>query len=173
MKSRWPNVVAFFAAILVAMAMAFAFTGCIGDGNAARIQARRDVATVLRVAYDVGGKAAVAAKIDALVDDGKLTPAQGEALKAFAAEACEEMLRRLDGGEVGAIDCTDCYDAVTNAVECVDGCTDCYPSGDGGDGVCGDCGEKGTGGGDAGTGACTGGECAIPAKGATGSGPVL
>jgi len=124
-------LVAFLAVLVLAFAMAFAFTGCVGDGDAARVQARRDVAAVLRVAYDVGGKAAVASKIDALVDDGKLTPAQGEALKAFAAEACEEMLRRLDGGCVGAIDCSDC-------------------------GECGDCGEKGPGGGDAVTDGCGG-----------------
>ena len=144
---RWPNVALFIGAIVAALALALlcgTAAGCASDRDAARSQARRDVATVLRIAYEVGGKTAVADRIDALVAKGKLTPEQGKALKAFANEACEEMLNRLDGGGVGATDCSDCFDAVTNAVECTGGnedanCGNC-------DACKADCGEKGTGG---------------------------
>ena len=118
-SSRWPSAALFIAATAVCLALAFlcGTAGCVTDAEAARAQARRDVAAVLRVAYEVGGKAAVAEKIDALVAKGKLTPEQGETLKAFADEACEEMLERWEGNG----------GAASNSTEAVsrDGCGDC------------------------------------------------
>ena len=117
-KSRWPDAALFIAAVAASIALAFLCgTGCVTDAEAARAQARRDVAAVLRVAYEVGGKAAVAEKIDALVAKGRLTPEQGAAPKAFADEACEEMLERWEGN-VGAA--TNCTEAVSR-----DGCDAC------------------------------------------------
>ena len=108
-KSRWPDAALFIAAVAASIALAFlcGTAGCVTDAEAARAQARRDVAAILRVAYEVGGKAAVAEKIDALVAKGRLTPEQGEALKSFADEACEEMLERWEGNGSAATNCTE------------------------------------------------------------------
>ncbi len=133
MQSRWPNVALFIAAVAACLALAFLCgTGCVTDANAARAQARRDIAAVLRVAYEVGGKAAVAEKIDALVAKGKLTPEQGEVLKSFADEACEEMLERWEGNGVAASNSTEAVsrdggDACSipdASIECGNGCAD-------------------------------------------------
>jgi len=132
-KSRWPNLALFIAAVAVSITLAFLCgTGCVTDADAARAQARRDVAAVLRVAYEVGGKAAVAEKIDALVAKGKLTPEQGEALKSFADEACEEMLERWEGNGGAATNSTEAVsrdgcDACSlpdAKIDCGDGCAD-------------------------------------------------
>ena len=131
--------------IIAAVALAIV-TGCTTGDTEAKARVKADVATVLRIAYEVGGKAAVNAKVDELATDGKLSGEQAAALKAVADEACAILFARLTGAEeIPVVDpadypvvtpvektdgkaCEDCGEGAECA-DCCDGtaCTDCTP----------------------------------------------
>ena len=139
-------------AVAVAAASLALVTGCVNDNPEAKARVKADVATVLRIAYEVGGKAAVNAKVDELASGGKLSSEQAAALKAVADEACAILLARLEGaeeipvvdpadypvvtppaGNSDAVPCEDCGEDA-ECTGCHDGeCTDCTPP------VCEDC----------------------------------
>ena len=68
--------------------------------------AKADVAAVMRVAYEAGGREAVSNRIDALVAEGKLTEDQAAMLRAAAQAVYERALVRHEADAA----------ALTNAV---------------------------------------------------------
>jgi len=89
------------AAALVGTFSAGLVTGCAAFENA-RTEARPAVLFVLKEAYACGGAAAVSNRIEQLVVDGKVTPAQAAQLHILARCAVEALLRRAAEGEARA-----------------------------------------------------------------------
>lgn len=82
-------------AVIAAVTIA-TVTGC-SMLTAERIAAiHRTVATALQLAYETGGKTLVETKINEMVADGKVTPEQGELLKAAARNGYEAFLAKLN-----------------------------------------------------------------------------
>ena len=79
--------------------------GC-ATGDTRLAAAKADVAAVMRVAYEAGGREAVSNRIDALVAEGKLTEDQAAMLRAAAQAVYERALVRLEADAA----------ALTNAV---------------------------------------------------------
>ena len=80
-------------------------TGC-ATNDTRLAAAKADVAAVMRVAYEAGGREAVSNRIDALVAEGKLTEDQATMLRAAAQAVYERALVRLEADAA----------ALTNAV---------------------------------------------------------
>ena len=128
-KFNTPRTVckAIVAVAIAAVAVA-AIIGCESIGGGTR---KRNIATVIQTAYDLGGREAVSNKIESLVAEGKLTPSQAVRLHALAQLAYEGIMDDLATG-----------DAATNAAPASasqDGCTDCSLPDASSD--CGDCNE--------------------------------
>ena len=66
------------AALVAALVIGFAAcTGCVGGGDPARRAAvKAEIAEVMRLAYDVGGREIVSNRIERLVTGGKVPDAQ-------------------------------------------------------------------------------------------------
>lgn len=90
------------AALVAALVIGFAAcTGCVGGGDPARRAAvKAEIAEVMRLAYDVGGREIVSNRIERLVTDGKVTDEQAAYLHAAARCAEEALLRRVAEGEM-------------------------------------------------------------------------
>ena len=85
---------------VLALAIAFGLgmavmCGCsyFTQGTVAEIH--KTVGTILDIAYTSGGAVLVEQKIDQLVADGKITPQQGEMLKAAAQKSYEALQAKL------------------------------------------------------------------------------
>ena len=123
-KSNTPRVVCgVIVAVAVAAIAVAAVIGCSSLGGGSR---KADIATAIQTAYDLGGRAAVSNKIESLVAEGKVTPAQAARLHALAQLAYEGIVEDLsasgadatptcDGGD----GCSDCAD--TDAGDCAGG----------------------------------------------------
>ena len=129
-------VVGILAAILAAGIVAC----CIGceSTRPSREAVRADIAWALRIAYDVGGQAAVSNRIEQLVARGKLTREQADALHQAAQRAYEKIIDDLDPDWCPDGGCTP-----TNALQgaCGKGGGCCTIGGDSCDG--GDCYDNG------------------------------
>lgn len=92
------------AALVAALVIGFAAcTGCVGGGDPARRAAvKAEIAEVMRLAYDVGGREIVSNRIERLVTDGKVTDEQAAYLHAAVRCAEEALLRRVAEGEARA-----------------------------------------------------------------------
>ncbi len=92
------------AALVAALVIGFAAcTGCVGGGDPARRAAvKAEIAEVMRLAYDVGGREIVSNRIERLVSDGKVTDEQAAYLHAAVRCAEEALLRRVAEGEARA-----------------------------------------------------------------------
>ena len=129
--------------VLVAALTAGIITCCIGceTTTPSREAVRADLAWALRIAYDVGGKAAVSNRIEQLVAKGKLTREQADALHEAAQRAYEKIIDDLDPAAS-----TNALQGVSGASGCEgDGCTleaSARATGDSG-ADCGNCGEDG------------------------------
>ena len=90
------------AALVAALVIGFAAcTGCVSGGDPARRAAvKAEVAEVMRLAYDVGGREIVSNRIERLVTDGKVTDEQAAYLHAAVRCAEEALLRRVAEGEM-------------------------------------------------------------------------
>lgn len=90
------------AALVAALVIGFAAcTGCVSGGDPARRAAvKAEIAEVMRLAYDVGGREIVSNRIERLVTDGKVTDEQAAYLHAAARCAEEALLRRVAEGEM-------------------------------------------------------------------------
>ncbi len=69
--------------------------GC-ATNDARLAAAKADVAAVMRVAYEAGGREAASNRIDALVAEGRLTEDQAAMLRAAAQAVYERALARLE-----------------------------------------------------------------------------
>ena len=85
---------------VLALAIAFGLgmavmCGCsyFTQGTVAEIH--KTVGTILDIAYTSGGAVLVEQRIDQLVADGKITPQQGEMLKAAAQKSYEALQAKL------------------------------------------------------------------------------
>ena len=154
-KFNTPRTVckAIVAVAIAAVAVA-AIIGCESIGGGTR---KRNIATVIQTAYDLGGREAVSNKIESLVAEGKLTPSQAVRLHALAQLAYEGIMDDLATGEAatnaapastsqGGCDGCSLPDASAGCGGggCTDGCSDCQPdaASDGGcneDAQCGKC----------------------------------
>lgn len=85
------------AALVVALVIGFAAcTGCVNGGDPARRAAvKAEIAEVMRLAYDVGGREIVSNRIERLVTDGKVTDEQAAYLHAAAQAVYERTVERL------------------------------------------------------------------------------
>ena len=92
------------AALVAALVIGFAAcTGCVNGGDPARRAAvKAEIAEVMRLAYDVGGREIVSNRIERLVTDGKVTDEQAAYLHAAVRCAEEALLRRVAEGEARA-----------------------------------------------------------------------
>ena len=84
-----------------------ALVGCssLGGGDASR---KQNIAAVIQAAYDMGGRAAVSNRIESLVAEGKLTPAQATRLHALAQLAYEGVMDDLTAdGASGGDECNE------------------------------------------------------------------
>lgn len=92
------------AALVAALVIGFAAcTGCVSGGDPARRAAvKAEIAEVMRLAYDVGGREIVSNRIERLVTDGKVTDEQAAYLHAAVRCAEEALLRRVAEGEARA-----------------------------------------------------------------------
>ena len=90
------------AALVAALVIGFAAcTGCVSGGDPARRAAvKAEIAEVMRLAYDVGGREIVSNRIERLVTDGKVTDEQAAYLHAAVRCAEEALLRRVAEGEM-------------------------------------------------------------------------
>ena len=79
-------------AVAVAAIAVAAIIGCSSLGGGSR---RKNIATVIQTAYDLGGREAVSNKIESLVAKGKLTPSQAVRLHALAQLAYEGIMDDL------------------------------------------------------------------------------
>ena len=85
--------VALVAALVIGFA---ACTGCVNGGDPARRAAvKAEIAEVMRLAYDVGGREIVSNRIERLVTDGKVTDEQAAYLHAAAQAVYERTVERL------------------------------------------------------------------------------
>ena len=120
-------------AALAAIVIAGVVVCCTGCETAApsKDAIKADVAWALRIAYDVGGKAAVSNRIEQLVAKGRLTREQGDALHAAAQLAYEKIVDDLDGGGAGCVlpDAGECGDGDCNEDANCGACDDCRISG--------------------------------------------
>ncbi len=85
------------AALVAALVIGFAAcTGCVNGGDSARRTAvKAEIAEVIRLAYDVGGREIVSNRIERLVTDGKVTDEQAAYLHAAAQAVYERTVERL------------------------------------------------------------------------------
>ena len=92
------------AALVAALVIGFAAcTGCVNGGDPAmRAAVKAEIAEVMRLAYDVGGREIVSNRIERLVTDGKVTDEQAAYLHAAVRCAEEALLRRVAEGEARA-----------------------------------------------------------------------
>lgn len=120
-------------AALAAIVIAGVVVCCTGCETAApsKDAVKADVAWALRIAYDVGGKAAVSNRIEQLVAKGRLTREQGDALHLAAQLAYEKIVDDLDGGGAGCVlpDAGECGDGDCNEDANCGACEDCRISG--------------------------------------------
>lgn len=77
--------------IVVASAAVAAIIGCSSIGE----HRRQNIAQVIQMAYDLGGREAVSNRIESLVREGKLSPTQGARLHALAQLAYEGVMDDL------------------------------------------------------------------------------
>lgn len=91
----------------MALAMLALCVGCVTDAerSARHAAIKREAAEVIRLAYEVGGRDLVAAYIDGLVADGKVTPEQAEVLHRAAQAVYDRTVDKL-GGKTACPDCT-------------------------------------------------------------------
>ena len=95
-------------AALTVIAVVITVKLCAGCVSVKSESAKANISTVLRLAYENGGKVAVSNRIERLVLDGKITPEQGACLHAaaqFASDSLVEDLAPKDGCDGG--DCAD------------------------------------------------------------------
>ena len=85
------------AALVAALVIGFAAcTGCVNGGDPAmRAAVKAEIAEVMRLAYDVGGREIVSNRIERLVTDGKVTDEQAAYLHAAAQAVYERTVERL------------------------------------------------------------------------------
>ena len=85
------------AALVAALVIGFAAcTGCVNGGDPARRAAvKAEIAEVMRLAYDVGGREIVSNRIERLVTDGKVTDEQAAYLHAAAQAVYERTVECL------------------------------------------------------------------------------
>lgn len=85
---------------MTALAIAFGLgmavmCGCSYFTQEKVAEIHKTVGTILDIAYTSGGAVLVEQKIDQLVADGKITPQQGEMLKAAAQKSYEALQAKL------------------------------------------------------------------------------
>lgn len=85
---------------VLALAIAFGLgmavmCGCSYFTQEKVAEIHKTVGTILDIAYTSGGAVLVEQKIDQLVADGKITPQQGEMLKAAAQKSYEALQAKL------------------------------------------------------------------------------
>ena len=85
---------------VLALAIAFGLgmavmCGCSYFTQEKVAEIHKTVGTILDIAYTSGGAVLVEQKIDQLVADGKITPQQGEMLKAAAQKSYEALQEKL------------------------------------------------------------------------------
>ena len=85
---------------VLALAIAFGLgmavmCGCSYFTQEKVAEIHKTVGTILDIAYTSGGAVLVEQKIDQLVADGKITPQQGEMLKAAARKSYEALQAKL------------------------------------------------------------------------------
>ena len=85
---------------VLALAIAFGLgmavmCGCSYFTQEKIAEIHKTVGTILDIAYTSGGAVLVEQKIDQLVADGKITPQQGEMLKAAAQKSYEALQAKL------------------------------------------------------------------------------
>lgn len=130
MNTPWILCKAMMIMAIVALVIA-TFLGCSAMKTEGVSSARTQLASVLQLAYDNGGRQAVSNRIEELVVEGKLSPEQATRLQALADVACEKLISDLARG--GVIENT----APVESGDSSDGCTlspPCDANADGGDG---------------------------------------
>lgn len=114
------------AALAFMVALGAAIVGCtsVKSGSAGK-----QLASIIALAYENGGREAVSNRIDELVLEGKLKPEQGERLQKLADLACEKLIEDLANGEIDV-------EYSEDSEDCGDDCKDCVPEeGSGTDGA--------------------------------------
>ena len=109
------------AIVAIAVMAVACILGCRATKNEGAASVKAQIGTVLQLAYENGGKAAVSNRIERLVVEGKLTDEQAVRLQTLVDIACEKLIEDLAGGEEveGII--------ATPVTEDPDGCTDSPP----------------------------------------------
>lgn len=82
-------------AVFIAAFVAVVATGCAFFTPERVAAIHKTAANALQIAYEAGGKTLVETKINEMVADGKITPEQGELLKAAARNGYEAFLAKL------------------------------------------------------------------------------
>lgn len=114
------------AALAFMVALGAAIVGCtsVKSGSAGK-----QLASIIALAYENGGREAVTNRIDELVLEGKLKPEQGARLQKLADLACEKLIEDLANGEIDV-------EYSEDGEDCGDDCKDCVPEeGSGTDGA--------------------------------------
>ena len=110
------------AIVAIAVMAVACILGCRGTKNEGAASVKAQIGTVLQLAYENGGKAAVSNRIEQLVVEGKLTDEQAVRLQTLVDIACEKLIEDLAGGEdVGgiiAIPDADAAGGCTNSTPC-------------------------------------------------------
>lgn len=91
------------AALAAGVAMGIGlFVGCVGvpdaETAARRAAVKREVAEVVRLAYEAGGRELVSERIDRMVADGTITEEQAAMIRTAAQAVYERAVDRLAGG---------------------------------------------------------------------------